>query len=338
MVTIRPGPAVGAFAVLAVPLAVGAALAVWALASSPLQSSADPQPVVAQVQAAQRDNRTSTTVTLSPAPTVEVRSQSAGTVTGSALQEARPLRTGDVAYEVDGRPVIAYVAAAPLYRDITPGLQGKDVATAQDLLVETGHLKATDRSSTDAMRRAVRAFNAAHGSGTDVTTLAAGSLLWVPEGSGAPDVVIVRVGDVVQPQTPLYETARGASTASVAAPAAEVERSLTVGAVTVPLPAGSTVVTDPDDVADLAEVLGDQESGPAVLADVAPTKVGTVPASAVIVDEKGVSCYFRGLEADPVRIDATAGGFGLVDVDAALVGTPVLVNPRGVVDDLSCDS
>ena len=320
------------------PLVAGAALAVWALAISPLQSASAVRPVVAEVQAAERDHGFSSTATRLPAAEVGVRSQSSGTVTVLSLTAGTSVDQGEVAFAVDGVTVVAYVADAPLYRDITEGLRGDDVATAQKLLVDLGYLDTVDGAAGVATRTAIRAFNADRGRGTNNTTLAVGSLVWIPAGSEAPAAVSVRVGDVLAPQTPLYTTTTGQASVSVGTTASDADRTLTIGTVTVTLPAGQTSVTEPDDVAALQTMLGDQDSAPATVADVVPEPVGTVPASAVVVDAQGNGCYFTGVDGDPVLIDATEGGYGLVDVGSELVGTPVLVNPRATRGDLSCVS
>jgi len=332
------GPVVAVAVILGVPLLVGAVLAVWALAASPLRSAERPRPVVAEVQAAERDNRVATTVAVHPAPEVVVRSQSTGTVTASALGVGEPVRQGDVALVVDGRPIVAYIADAPLFRDVTAGLRGDDVTTVRRLLTDLGYLGADDGDSDTAMVAAIRGFNTDHGRGADDETLSPDSVLWIPADSSAPQAVSVRVGDVVQAQSELYTTTSGSAAVQIATPAVGVARVLSVGTASVPLPAGSDEVTDPGDVAELLAVMAGQEASPAVVADEEPEPVGTIPASAVIVDTQGTSCYLTGVDGDVVRVDADAGGLGLVDVDVALVGTPVLVNPRSVVSDLSCAS
>jgi peptidoglycan hydrolase-like protein with peptidoglycan-binding domain len=332
------GSALGAFAVLVVPLAVGAALAVWALAASPLQSAASVQPVIAQVEMAERNGGVSTTATLLPAATVVVKSQSSGVVTASSLTVGTAVSQGQVAFEVDGLPVVAYVAASPLYRDITPGLRGRDVTTAQQLLVDLEYLEVADGVAGPSTQAAVRAFNADHGRGTNATTLSLASLLWIPSESDAPHAVTVQVGDVLDPQMELYSTTTGHDSVSVGTTVSDDDRTLTIGAVTVPLPAGQTAVTDVDDVRALLSVLADRDSTPATVADAEPREVGTVPASAVVVDAQGRSCYFTGVDGDPVPVDATDGAFGMVDVAPDLVGTAVLVNPRATREDLACDS
>lgn len=333
-----PGSVLGAVAVLALPLVVGAALATWALMASPLQSGTQVAAVVAEVGAATRDNATTTTATVMPAPGVVVRSASSGTVTALSLVAGTTVGQGEVAMDVDGLPVAAYVAEAPLYRDISPGMRGDDVATARRLLIDLDYLDQGGRTADAAMVAAIRSFNADHGRGASTGTLAVASLVWVPAGSAAPQSVTVQVGDVIAPQTELYTTTSGSAAVHAGVDAAPLERTLTIGMTTVSLPAGEEAVTDPDHVAALIAEMGDQESVIATVADANPVQVGTVPAGAVVIDPSGGACYYAGVDGDPVVIEASDGGYGLVDVDADLIGTPVLVNPRQTRADLTCGS
>lgn len=322
---------------LGVPLLVGTILAVWALAVSPLQSAAPPQPLIGAVDVAERVDAEPTSVTLVPAESYPVVSQSAGIVTASSITLGKPIRSGDAAFMVDGLPVVAYASAAPLYRDITAGLRGEDVRTAQKLLVDLGHLDAADGSAGPPTVAAIRAFNTAHGYAND-GALALGSLVWIPEGSAAPKAIAIRVGQLLAPQSELYTTTSGEDRITVGAPAGDLDRRLAVGPATVTLPAGQTALTDPADVATIKSVLGDQVTGGATLESMTPRKVGTVPTSAVVVDAGGAACFFSDLTGPGIRIDADAGSFGLVDVDADLIGTPVLINPRATRGELACGS
>lgn len=335
---VKTGPAVGAFAVLIAPLVVGAVLAVWALAASPLQSATSVEPVVAQVGSAERDDGFSTTAMLLPATDVVVKAQSSGTVTALSFAVGVPVTSGEVAFMVDGLPIVAYVSQAPLFRDITAGLRGDDVTTAQQLLVDMGYLKAADSVAGPSTQTAIRAFNAAHGRGKNNTTLSIDSLVWIPSASDAPQTLTVHVGDLVEPQTALYATQTGQDSISAGTTAQSEDRMLSVGTVTVTLPAGQTAVSVPDDVAALLTQMGDQTSATAMVTSLEPHQVGTVPATAVVTDATGASCYFTGVDGEAVLVDATSGGFGLVNVDPELIGTPVLVNPRSTRENLACAS
>lgn len=183
---------------LAVPLTVGGGLAVTAVLRSPLESDTRPEPVVATVGLAERLDSRATSITLVPADTFPVRSQTSGTVTGVSIVPGSPITDGSVVMAVDGLDVRAYVAAAPLYRDLATGMSGDDVVTAQRFLVARGLLATADGTVGAATVRAIRTFNTGGGR-QDTDTLSVGSLLWVPEGSEPPQAVTVRVGDAIDP-------------------------------------------------------------------------------------------------------------------------------------------
>jgi len=323
---------------LGVPLLAGGVLAVWALADSPLESATQVQPLVGTVESAERRDPESTSVTFIPAHQFSVVSQSSGTVTALSIAPGEAIVSGEPALAVDGRTVVAYVSRSPLYRDITEGLKGDDVATAQQLLVDMGYLDVVDGRAGRSTTSAIRAFNAAHGYGEQSRALAVGSLLWVPEGSAAPQLVAIEIGQVVAPQTELYTTASGDDRVEVRTKDDAVDRVLTVGPVTASLRAGQFAVTDPTDVDAIRVALGNETTASATLESVTPRAVGTVPTTAVVVAADGVACFFADVEGPGTRIDADAGSFGLVDVEPGLIGTRVLINPRTTREDLACDS
>ncbi|GEM_PF-5624597 len=336
MVKGRAGVATVALALgLAIPLAVGAGLAVVTLMRSPLDSNTPQEPIIATVGRAERLVTQTATVSWVPASTQVVRTQATGTITQLSLTVGAPLTSGDTVMSVDGAPVVAYVAPAPLYRDIGAGMSGDDVTTAQRLLVTEGYLSRADGKVGQATTRAILEFNKAHGRG-DSSTLTVSSLQWVPEGSGAPQEVHVHVGDVIGPQGDLYTTATSGDQIVVTTTAADTDRTLTVGGAKVPLPATVTHITVPTDVTAVREAMAGEPTATATVAATVARQVGTVPASAVVIDDDGTACFFPGVDGNPIQIAAEQGSFGLVDVDPELVGTPVLADPRHTRTDLSC--
>jgi hypothetical protein len=321
------GPAVVLALGLALPLVVVGGLALVTLTRSPMDSDRPPAPVIATVGRAERTEAQATTVTRIPAEVFPVSSQSTGTVTALHVTPGTPLGDGEVAMAVDGMPVIVYVAPAPLYRDLTEGMTGDDVLAAQEFLVRHGYLSRPERSVGRAAARAITSFNSDHGRGR-TSTLPVGALLWVPEGSGPPREVTARIGDVVSSSTELYLTTDSVDQVVAATDVNESDRLLTVAGVEVLLPAGTTVVDHPDDVAALATAMGNETTAAAILEGTSPREVGTVPASAVVVDDLGRACFFSGTNGPAVRISAESGLFGLVDVDPRLIGSPVLTDPR----------
>jgi len=323
---------------LAMPLAAGVGLAVWGLAHSPLESATAVGPIVASVESAERTDSIRTTAVYGEADAFAVTAQSNGTMTGLGIVVGQPVENGTVAFEVDGRPVVAYVADAPLFRDITRGLEGRDVANAQQLLHDLGYLDGVDGKAGLATDRAIRAFNKDHGYGDTNTVLTTASLLWVPTGSGAPTAVSVRVGAALSPGLALYSTTAGTASFTLNLEPTDADRTVTLDNLAIDLPAGTTRITNPESVTALKDRLGDQKSIAVAVSLAEPRTVGTLPATAIVRAADGTMCFYTGLDGEPVTVAPASGLLGLVDVDAGLIGKPVLVNPRQVKDDLTCGS
>ena len=323
---------------LTVPLSLGTAAAVWGLAISPLESNSSEKPVIASVGSAQRTDATRATATYIPAEAFPVTTRSAGTITNLSIAVGVPVDNATMAMKVDGNPVFAYVAAAPLYRDIARGLTGDDVTTAQQLLHDLGYLDDVDGKAGYGSERAIKAFNKDQGYGDDNPVLAASALLWIPQGSGAPQTVSVRVGATLTPGAELYVATAGEARFDLEIVGTEQDRVVTAGDVVVALAPGQTQISDPGSVASLKQALGDASTLSVSIALAEPRTVGTLPASAIVSDADGTTCFFRGVDSDAVLIDSETGSMGVVDVDASLIGDPVLVNPREVKDAPACAS
>lgn len=59
-------------------------------------------------------------------------------VTGKPLDNGDEILAGTVVVEIAGRPVIALPGEFPMYRDLSPGMEGKDVTQLQEALVALG--------------------------------------------------------------------------------------------------------------------------------------------------------------------------------------------------------
>jgi len=310
---------------------------VKALADSPLESARNVEATVGVVETAERTDSENSSVLYVPGANRSVSSQSSGVITELSIDVGQPVTNGSSAWSVDGVPVVAYEAAAPLFRDIKEGLSGKDVKIAQQVLADTGFLSGSiDGIAGDVTGDAIAKFNREYGYGKSNRVLGVGSLLWVPEGSGVPTSVTVRVGDSVSPGTEVYVASVEPATISVDVEPVDQQRVVTASGVSVSLPAGQTTVSDPEDVNALAEVVGDKQAFPATVALAEPRTVGTVPASSVVTDAQSRTCFFLDVDGPGIIIEATTGSFGVVDVDPALAGTSVVLNPRAVRMDTSC--
>lgn len=142
---------VGAVAVSA--LGIGASQVV----KSPAQAAADtsaPPPSVMTAAVEKRVLRNSVVVrgTVSASQSVRVvpagsaqRGAGGSVVTAIGVHTGGTVRPGKVLIEVSGRPVIALKGDLPVYRDLKPGDEGKDVTQLQRALKETGNPVGGDR-------------------------------------------------------------------------------------------------------------------------------------------------------------------------------------------------
>jgi peptidoglycan hydrolase-like protein with peptidoglycan-binding domain len=98
-------------------------------------------------------------------PPTGLTAQRSGVVTAMALDVGQAPPQGSVAFRIEDRPVIAFIADAPLYRDIGPGVEGPDVQRLSGYLVELGFLEEGAATSvfTPSLGAAIRAFRAEHG-------------------------------------------------------------------------------------------------------------------------------------------------------------------------------
>jgi hypothetical protein len=106
-----------------------------------------------------------------------------------------------------------------------------------------------------------------------------------------------------------------------------------------PLDRETMTVTEPEFIAHVVSALGEDaaaDGGTGRVRLEQPAAVGVLPASAVVSDEGGRTCFFPDVQSEAVLITPSGGSLGTVDVDAALVGRPVLVNPREVRTDVDC--
>lgn len=336
------GMSIAVVAVLIAPL-VAAGVWVFAVSSeSPLESASAVEPLIASVEPATRSGDADVAVTVVPGTAFVPVTQASGTVTTFNVEPGAGVANLDVVMTVDAQSVIAYTSDQPLYRDVTRKSTGADVKTAQQLLKDLGFLDAkVDGKAGYTTELAIKAFNAKYGYGAKNTVLSRASLVWIGADAVTAGEVKVAAGDTVLANSELFSTTSAVAAISVTEspgipPQGDLE--LVVGDFATPYVLGSQEVSDADAVASIVQALGAVTESTATIRLVRPTTVGTVPSSAIVEDSVGASCMFGSVEGAPIAIAATGGTLGTVDLDASLIGDPVLVNPRDVREDLSCGS
>jgi peptidoglycan hydrolase-like protein with peptidoglycan-binding domain len=327
---------------LLAPLAALTVLGIRAASQSPLESASLPEPLIATVQSASRAHEVVVAIKVEYADPVAATMNASGVLTSVGIAPGSVVQTGTRVATVNDAQVIAYVSPTPLWRDLSRGVVGSDVAIAQRLMASLGYYSGpSDGKVGFGTEKAFKAFNAAHGYGTGNGFLSLGSLVWVGPVPVTVASVAVAAGDPATPGSDLFTAASGAAAIKVTE-AASVPRdqpvSLVVGDTATPYVVGSGRVTDPAAVAAIATALGALTEGTGTIRLDTPVVVGTLPSSAVVSDEAGATCFFPDLTGASVSIEPLGGSLGTIDVDPSLVGRPILINPREVREDLSCGS
>lgn len=289
--------------------------------------------------------------TLPLAPTFsegsELRAAASGVVTSSACVPGQPLASGQVAFSVNGVPVVALSADVPFYRDLGWGDAGSDVDSLRRALADLGYsLDASGEYSRDVFE-ALSAIQDSKGSYFDDGGFHLSDFLWVPPGAGAVDTCEVKIGQSYIPGSTFATTASTLTSLSLAGDETEQivpgERKLQVFGVEVVIPENG-VLTDPEALAQIAaspeagrEVTGQGEDESALVSGmselVTPLRVAPVPAASVFGIQGSRGCVASERESYPVTIVGVYLGMSQVVFD----GDPpsrVLLQP----DTETCDA
>jgi hypothetical protein len=155
-----------AVVVLVVAAIVGVSVAAYS-GKSPRQAAADARPpepstLTASVERRQLSETVVLRGTVRPGNAVSVSltagGESAPVVTALPKKLGDPVNEGDVVVELSGRPVIALVSSAPLYRDILPGSEGADVRAVQEALGRLGFSPSVNSTFDARTQQAVKAL------------------------------------------------------------------------------------------------------------------------------------------------------------------------------------
>lgn len=336
------GPLVLLTATLLVPVLAGLAVVVQRASESPLESTADVEPVIVVAEEAVRTPAAAATVAVTYAVPFEVATQSVGTVTAIQIGVGDELASGDVILSVDDRDVIAYEATEPLWRDLGRGAKGDDVGRFQQLLtalgLEPGGTPGTVTADTLA---SIRTLNARLGRAEDGSTLRLAALAWIGSGSLTVSSVSVRQGATVGPGAPVLagpQVPDGVDVVEIGDLPAEGDLVLAIGETSVPYARGSGRIDDDASAASIAAALGAKAEGNAQIRATETTSVASIPAGAVVTDEGGRTCVFVSADSAAQVVEPLGGSIGSVELPAEWIGREVLANPRDVREDLTCGS
>jgi len=322
------------------PLVALGIVALRAASQSPLESADSPAPLIGTVTVAERSRDVTVAISVEYADALAPTTYASGTVTSVVIAPGDVVVDRALVATVNDAALVAYVSPTPLWRDVYRGLKGADVKVAQRLMTSFGYYTGPiDGDAGYGTEKAFRAFNAAHGYGADNGVLALGSVVWVGPTPVTVSSVSIAAGDLVSPGTEVFSTDSSLAAVKVTE-TASLERTLpvelVVGDTATPYQVGTERVTNPEAVAAIARELGTTTEGTGTIRLVTPISVGTIPSSAAVSTPGGATCFFPDITGPGVAITPLGGSLGTIDVDASLIGSAVLVNPREVREDLSC--
>lgn len=321
---------------------VGAAVAVDDATDSPMSSDVEAGPLLVPVTTSERSVSVGVGLAVVEEPGPEVVSGRGGTVTGVAAAVGDTLGSGAILGTVDDRPIVGMVATSPLWRDLSEGDAGADVARLQAFLREVGlYAGPEDGKFGRATRTAVVAFNADAGRKDLGGTFSLETVAWLGPAPLTVTQVSARPGQVVGVSTPLLRGPDRPVALTVAEPVGGVPADdggyeLVVGDIRAPYVAGSGTITDPDAVAAVAAAVGSTREGVGDVVSAVPRQVLVVPSSAVVVDAEGTTCVFTNLDGPATLVEPTGGGLATVELRPDVPVVEVLANPYEVRSEVSC--
>lgn len=254
-------------------------------------------------------------ITLAYSASISVKAGVSGTVTGSVAKPETSIKQGTPLVVIDGSPVLAFEADAPLYRDIGPGMSGADVRSAGEFLADQDLM--TRASVSDqygpSLRGSINAFESSLHLPAD-GTLHQAVLAWVPPGLSLVGSAEMHVGDQISAGAPIFTTKGSPTRAAFSITGGDSNQSPQGLSGTLRLTAGKAQITlgslapNASDRAKLAQFLDSQDgqgivtskqqassvtySG-AVIELASAQRVGTVPSNSISVTATGHTCVFR---------------------------------------------
>lgn len=325
---------------LVAPL-IAAGVLVWRSVSvSPLEAAAAAKPTVVVVESATRSGEANVAISVRTADAFQPRTDATGRLTSTTVTVGAEVTGSQVVGSVNGADLVSYQAAAPIWQDVSATSPAALIVAAQNLLKGTGNFAGpADGKFAAGTRAAVVAFNKKHGYGKDNAVLSIASLVWIGPDPLRVAKLDLRAGDPVAPGDALFTTDAGLVGIAVKEPPSMVagaKYTFEYGATTTPYVPGSGLITEPAAVAAIVRDIGEQTEAAGTLRLAEPITVGTVPSSAVVTAASGAMCIFPDATGAPIAVTPLSGSLGTVDLDKAMIGTTVLVNPREVRSDLSC--
>ncbi len=265
----------------------------------------------------------------------EITSPRGGTTTQVVVTTGSTVQPGSHVLSVDASPLFAYTAAYPLFRDLSPGDSGDDVAQLRAFLVSVGEVLPAQGARFDAgLARAVRSWRAKVGLPPSAG-VPRSSLVWIGPAPVTVGEVVRSVGDPADGV--IFRTARTPQAIAVAEGARlgwdgqDPAATLRVGSITAPYSAGSGLITEASAVDALAAHLATHPKDQATIESTAGTATLALPAGSILTDAEGDTCVLVAPSDTPLPVTVIGGAVGTVYLAPAdgLADARVAAHPDG---------
>jgi peptidoglycan hydrolase-like protein with peptidoglycan-binding domain len=162
------------------------------------------QPTTVRVGSQLNAAKQEVNIVVSTTADIAVTASASGLVTAVSIAPGDRIASGTRLVSVDDVPILAYLAPAPLYRDLSTGDRGPDVRNVQQFLAKAGFAPGrTDGVFSTSTFQAVKRFEKAHGLQLD-GVIHRDELAWAPPGLTAVGSVAVQVGERASEGTKLF--------------------------------------------------------------------------------------------------------------------------------------
>lgn len=293
----------------------------------------------APVQTQEYADERAVSLTVRPAPDVEIRTSAEGLLTRSDCAEGGTLVSGASTFRVDGVPLVNLHLRVPLWRDLVPGDSGDDVDSLKDELRQLG----LDISSGPTLRwaeiDAIRELYERAGITRDSKSIEKNLIVWIPLATTTVSECRSQLAAPVSAESVLA-ISRGVSQISLTTlPAGLLPgvRHLTVDGASVPLTESMTM--DPSaDVASLLNTPSYRTAAEKVLGKEPVTLTGSIalndavqvvplPPASIALSSGNIGCVRSGEATFAVQIVGSQLGRSIVVFDAVELPSSISLDP-----------
>lgn len=317
---------------LAIPLTITAlmALAVGVIVASLLVPTPTPQGLdvavapdaVQATRQTYEDKRTVTGVSFETSAVRSITAKTSGTVSESLCKPGQAVHSGDKLISVDGRPIIALHTDTPLYRPISAGATGTDVAALQRELSSLGYSADGNGAYGKSTARGVSQLLKHAGISNSDGSIGPENVVWIPESTVVPTQCSADLNTALSPDSEVMKVG-GQLTAVTFSPPTDLRagrRTFSLFDVTIGLDKVDGRITDATFLSKVSASQGyqaslsDTDKKPSgLLALEKPIEAMKVPPSAIVGQDGGSACVSPdGRKAVPVNVIGSALGATLV--------------------------